>query len=254
MPASNSSGVSITIAGGGGSCACASSRKAMTTAATRGHSTPSSHLRSSGAANTRAATAARSTTSPGATSAPQRSTSSARTSPAWCSSCTTASVDSVAAPSRASAASAVDLPAAMPPVSPTNGTRAALRRLRLLCRVLGGGVRLRLGLSLGGRGAIALGRGRLLDRGRLVDRRGLLDRGGLLDRRARLRLGGGLRLLGRRALTAGEDVLREAELRHVVEAGAVGLVAGRLVLRGLRLAQRQHLALDALDRERQAAA
>src|SRR6185312_14118286 len=244
MPASNSSGVSITIAGGGGSCACASSRKAMTTAATRGHSTPSSHLRSSGAANTRAATAARSTTSPGATSAPQRSTSSARTSPAWCSSCTTASVDSVAAPSRASAASAVDLPAAMPPVSPTNGTRAALRRLRLLCRVLGGGVRLRLGLSLGG----------LLDRGRLVDRRGLLDRGGLLDRRARLRLGGGLRLLGRRALTAGEDVLREAELRHVVEAGAVGLVAGRLVLRGLRLAQRQHLALDALDRERQAAA
>ncbi len=51
-----------------------------------------------------------------------------RTSSSAYSSCTTASVDSVAAPSRSSAASAVDFPAPSPPVSPTNGTGACSAR------------------------------------------------------------------------------------------------------------------------------
>ena len=55
-------------------------------------------------------------------SAPQRATTASRSSGVAYSSCTTASVDSVAAPSRSSAASAVDLPAPRPPVRPTKGT------------------------------------------------------------------------------------------------------------------------------------
>src|SRR4051812_25076993 len=60
----------------------------------------------------------------GATSSPNFSTSWSRISPVVSSSRTTASLDSVAAPRRSSALSASDLPAAMPPVRPTNGTRA----------------------------------------------------------------------------------------------------------------------------------
>ena len=54
---------------------------------------------------------------------PQRSTSRSRTRSSASSSWTTASVESVAAPSRPSAASASDLPAAIAPVRPTNGIR-----------------------------------------------------------------------------------------------------------------------------------
>src|SRR5947208_7638938 len=73
----------------------------------------------------------------GATFSPKRSTSLSRTSPVVSSSCTTESVESVAAPTRSSALRASDLPAAIPPVSPTNGTRAspAIRLLGLVGRL-----------------------------------------------------------------------------------------------------------------------
>src|SRR3954471_21690112 len=124
MPASNSSGVSTTAARGGGSARATSDRHAATRAATRGHSSCSSHARSSSVANAARAIAGRSTIPLGATSDPQRATTASRTSSVPYSSWTTASVDSVAAPSSASAFSAVDLPAPRPPVSPTNGMTA----------------------------------------------------------------------------------------------------------------------------------
>src|SRR5918997_226248 len=114
MPASNSRGVSTTAAAGRGSRVPISSRHAAIRAPTRGQISPSSQARSSGDAKARAAIAGRSTTPPGATSSPQRATTRSRSSGEAYSSCTTASVDSVAAPSRRSASRAVDLPAAGP--------------------------------------------------------------------------------------------------------------------------------------------
>src|SRR5438309_1517614 len=64
---------------------------------TRGHSSPSSHFRRSGSAKTTSATRERSILPSGATSAPKRSTSRSRTAPCSSSSCTTASLESVAA-------------------------------------------------------------------------------------------------------------------------------------------------------------
>src|SRR3954452_6479109 len=121
MPASNSSGTSTTSALGTGSRATASVRQRFTRSPTRGHNTPSSHLRSSGCANTSSATALRSICPPGATGAPKRDTSSSRTSSLASRSWTTASVESVAAPRSSSALSASDFPAPIPPVRPTKG-------------------------------------------------------------------------------------------------------------------------------------
>ena len=56
------------------------------------------------------------------TPGPSRAATTLRSSGRASSSCTTASVDSVAAPSSAKARRASDLPAPSPPVSPTNGT------------------------------------------------------------------------------------------------------------------------------------
>ena len=61
---------------------------------------------------------ARSTRPSGATSSPQRSVSLPSSGSESSSSCTTASLEIVAAPSRSNAARAVDFPAAIPPVNP----------------------------------------------------------------------------------------------------------------------------------------
>ena len=61
---------------------------------------------------------------PGATSGPKRSLRAATTSGLSYSSWTTSSLEITSAPSSRSAPSAVDLPAPIPPVSPTNGTAA----------------------------------------------------------------------------------------------------------------------------------
>ena len=78
----------------------------------------SSQVSCSGSAKTISPIRSRSTRPSGATSAPQRSTrrpsSGSESSSSW----TTASLEIVAAPSRAKAASASDFPAAMPPVRP----------------------------------------------------------------------------------------------------------------------------------------
>src|SRR5436190_1434270 len=128
IPASNSSGVSTTAAAGGGVPALTWARQSHTRCPTRGHRSSSSHLRSSSEANALAATAERSTSPFGATSGPHRETTAARTSSEAYRSRTTSSVESVAAPRRSSAASAVDFPAASPPVRPTKGTARAMAR------------------------------------------------------------------------------------------------------------------------------
>src|SRR5215218_6079667 len=237
MPASNSSGVSTTAAAGRGSRVPISSRQAAIRAPTRGQTCPSSQARSCGSAKARAAIAARSTTPPGATSSPQRATTRSRSSGEAYSSCTTASVDSVAAPSRRSASRAVDLPAPSPPVRPTNGIGAP-------------------GPASGRGGIVRLG----LDRLGLLGR-GLVggDRRGLRRSGIGLQIGGDLGYLGRGDVghpgvrRTGEDVFAQAELGDVVEvAGPLVRQRGELLWRqDLRL---EHLALDALDAQRQAAA
>src|ERR1700761_2692233 len=88
-------------------------------APTSGWSVDSSHFSCSGWAKTMPPIRPRSVGAPsGATSGPQRSASFARSDSLSSRSWTTASLESVAAPSRPKAASASDLPAAMPPVSP----------------------------------------------------------------------------------------------------------------------------------------
>src|SRR5437763_3809101 len=137
-----------------------------------------------------------------------------------------ASVDSVAAPSCASASSAVDLPDPMPPVRPMKGTTVPPAPARWLGRP----VRRRL-----------FGRGRL-GRGLAVGRLRWLGGTGLGGR-----LGAGVALgRRRRDVVAGEDILGELELGNVVEVPGA-LAVGRGALLGLELAQRQVLALDALD-------
>src|SRR5204862_500769 len=135
------------------------------------------------------------------------------------SSCTTASVESVAAPSRSRAASASDLPAPIPPVRPTKGSRGG----GSAGPAIGGLSR----CSLLGRGGVVLGSGLRRGDGRLGLGGGL----GLVGRRGGGRFGGGLCLGGRglrRRLGGGlwggadrvdarEDVLAQAELGHVVE-------------------------------------
>src|SRR3954462_6511012 len=71
-----------------------------------------------------------------------------RTSPVARISWVTASVESVAAPRRSSALSASDLPAPIPPVSPTNGVRLGVAVC--LLGIGPGGFALALGLSLTG--------------------------------------------------------------------------------------------------------
>src|SRR6478735_5375357 len=183
--------------------------------------------------------AERSTRPSRATSGPQRATTRSRTSGSSYSEWTTWSVEIVAAPKRLSAAKASDLPAPMPPVRPTNGGAPP-------GTVVWGGA---AGLGT----LLVFGCGLVCDRGlfgrRLVARN--LVRGGseLLDvDLIGRRLGRGCffrgrfvhgRLSGRRL---GEDVLGQAELRHVLE------VAG---VRRQRAA-REDLVLDPLDRQRQA--
>src|SRR5918998_1800327 len=233
MPASNSSGVSTTAAAGRGSRVPTSSRQAAIRAPTRGQISPSSHARSSGDAKARAAIAGRSTTPPGATSSPQRATTRSRSSGEAYSSCTTASVDSVAAPSRRSACRAVDLPAPSPPVRPTNGTFA-----NAPASARGGIVR----LGFDGRG--------------LVGRDGLRPGGGGIGREVGGRDGLGRGRLGGRL--TGEDLFAQPQLGYVVEVagtlpggGVVGHGGEPLGRQDLRL---EHLALDALYAQRQAAA
>src|SRR5205807_8640509 len=152
---------------------------------------PSSQARSSGVANATRASAARSTTPSSSTPAPKRERTAATTSGSEYSSCTTRSVESTAAPARSSADSAVDLPAPIPPVSPTNGIRGCSD-----FRASFGGL-----VGSGRRGAVP----------------------------------------GIRLVRAGEHILGQAELGHVVEVGAVA-IGGRL-----DRADRQHLPLDPLD-------
>ena len=123
IPASNSSGTSTTAARGGRvSRASSSARHSNIRAPTRGHSIPLKPLALLGPVedDARRSPPGR-RCRPGATSSPQRSTSWSRSSGSPSSSCTTASVDSVAAPSRSNAARASDFPAPIPPVRPTNG-------------------------------------------------------------------------------------------------------------------------------------
>src|ERR1700722_20101148 len=197
MPASNSSGTSTTAALGAGRSARTASSHAAMRAPTSGHNRLSNQLRSSSApANAFAAMAARSTTPPGAISAPHRSMTASTTSFSPYSSCTTASVESTCAPSSASAFSAVDLPAPMPPVRPTNDTTGCTGTNPsvlgwLAGRLLGVGLSdRRLDVGLCGRGLYnRLLRRNLCDRGL---RCGLV-RGSLLDGRlCRLFVGGWL--------------------------------------------------------------
>ncbi len=175
-PASKSSGVSTTAARGGEGRRKRLLAEGGDALATRGQISPSSHARSSGVANARAATAERSTVPPGATSSPQRPTTAATTSGSPLSSCTTASVESVAAPSRPRAASAVDLPEPSPPVR-RRRERGRPPRARLGGRLGGGGCRPRGGLR-----RLGVVGGRIL-RDRLVRRLG--RRVGRLDAAAR---------------------------------------------------------------------
>ena len=110
MPASNSSGVSTTAARGAGSRAATSSRQAATRAATRGQIAASSQARSCGAANARGGDGGAVDDAAGRdVVAPAGDDRVSQVGEAY-SSCTTASVDRVAAPSRSSSSSAVDLP------------------------------------------------------------------------------------------------------------------------------------------------
>ena len=93
---------------------------------TRGWICASSQVSCSGSAKTISPIRARSTPPAAATSGPQRSTRRPRSGSDSSSSWTTASLESVAAPSRPKAASASDLPAAIPPVRPiVSGATAA---------------------------------------------------------------------------------------------------------------------------------
>ena len=196
-----------------------SSRHAAMRSPTRGHSMPSSQPRSLGIGEHDSATArAVDGAAGGHVVAEALDHGVAHLVRPRSSSCTTASVDRVAAPSRSSAASASDLPAPIPPVSPTNGGRGSVGAASAsssaagsasAARSLGGGLFLRLGL--GGRLGLVARRWP-----RPPARRGL----GLgLGRDLGRRLGRAHRRHDRlgRDLGAREDVVGEAELRHVVE-------------------------------------
>ena len=127
MPDSNSSGTSTPAARGEGDWRSSRSRHCAILVPTRGHSRPSSQARPSSLANAALATAARSIVPSAETTSPNRSVTAWRTSGSSYSSWTTASVESTAAPRRSSASSAVDFPAPIPPVSPTNGTAMRTR-------------------------------------------------------------------------------------------------------------------------------
>src|SRR5581483_1974945 len=211
-PDSNSSGTSTTAARTPPGSAA---RQAAIRSPTRGHSSPSSHSRSAAVANATRASAERSTAPSRSMASPNRSRTAVKTSSSEYSSCTTASVERTAAPARSSALRAVDFPAPIPPVSPTNGVRSGF------------------GVSLDGLVGGLVG----VDAGRIGGRCCAVVVGGL-----------GVLQIRELLIVAGEHVLGQAELGHVVE------IAGIAVHRGGDRPDREHLALDPLDRQRQAPA
>src|SRR5712691_7107380 len=211
-PVSKRSGISITASG-----RSTVSSHALPSSRVRGCSRRSSHSSSAGSWNTISPMRFRSPTA----SSPQRSRIAARTpSSSARSVCTNSSLDAVAAPCRANAASASLFPAAMPPVSATVTGRCTLLGGNGLVRALDGlGCRLRLAEDVFVRALVRLIELRLFVLFRLVVCR-----------------------LGSRQLSGvvGEHVFGEIDRRR------------RSILAGERL--HRHAVVDALERERKTAA
>src|SRR5512132_3816373 len=217
----------------------------MYSCTTRGCSSPSSHSSASRSANTMSAIAPRSISPRGSsTRSPKRSTTAWCTSSSACSRrWTMSSLEIVAAPCRAKAASASLFPAPMPPVMATAIGRAKL--LGLFGGALGLGGRLGLGsgffrCELGLLGLRFLGK-RLLGSGSGL---GLRLGGGL--RHCLHGCLGSLRLLGLRDLGDGLRRLREHLFREV----EIWRALDRLPVVDALL---HAAALDPLEREREAA-